>query len=125
MESGRGQQANPDPRRTAEDVDMDPEIDSNTNTDGDTDAEAMDTDAEVEDIDAEVDQVYGEVVALAREERGKHTNRAYMPKQMEWQVSDGPTLPLSLPLSFSLSLLPSLLSDFGRPTDDIGVLPPS
>jgi hypothetical protein len=86
---------------------MDPEIDS----DGDT----MDTNAEVEGIDAEVDRVYAETVALAREERGKQTNRAYVPKQTEWQVSDGPTLSLSH----------FLLSDFGRPTDDIGVLPPS
>jgi hypothetical protein len=64
----------------------------------------MDTDAEVEGIDAEVDRVYGEVVALAREERGKSTNRAYMPKQTEWQVGDRPTLSLSPSLSLFSSL---------------------
>ncbi|KAN0075193.1 hypothetical protein V8E54_007804 [Elaphomyces granulatus] len=107
MESRRGQQANRqanlDPQRTAEDVDMDPETDGEDvdmdpeieidgDGDGDPDAEGMDTDAEVEGIDAEVDRVYAETMALAREERGKQTNRAYVPKQTEWQVSDGPTL---------------------------------
>jgi hypothetical protein len=63
----------------------------------------MDTDAEVEGIDAEVDRVYGEVVALAREERGKSTNRAYVPKQTDdsLSLSPSPSLPLSLFSSLS------------------------